>query len=36
MKLNQTLLSKLRTRYSEKTIIAMDAAIKHLKKHKLV
>ena len=36
MRLNQTLLSKLRTRYSEKTIIAMDAAIKHLKKHKKI
>ena len=36
MRLDQSLLGKLRTRYSEKTIIAMDAAIKHLKKHKKI
>ena len=32
MRLDQSLLGKLRTRYSEKTIIAMDAAIKTFKK----
>ena len=34
MKLNKLQLNKLRTKYSEKTLLAMDVAIKHIKKNK--
>lgn len=36
MKLNKLQLNKLKTKYSEKTLLAMDVAIKHLKKHKKI
>ena len=34
MKLNKLQLNKLKTKYSEKTLLAMDVAIKHIKKNK--
>ena len=34
MKLNKLQLNKLKTKYSEKTLSAMDVAIKHIKKNK--
>jgi hypothetical protein len=34
MKLNKLQLNKLKTKYSEKTLLAMDVTIKHIKKNK--